>query len=89
MPTALPRHSITETPDVAAALRAASRRWPEDAARPAALLRRLIDEGGHAIGQQNDAARARRLAALDEAAGALTGTYEAGYLDALRDEWPA
>jgi hypothetical protein len=31
MPTARPRHMITETDDITAALDAAARRWPESA----------------------------------------------------------
>lgn len=30
---------------------------------------------------------AARLRAIDETAGSLTGVYEPGYLDRLRDEW--
>lgn len=29
----------------------------------------------------------RRLAAIEETAGSLTGVYPPGYLDELRDEW--
>lgn len=31
--------------------------------------------------------RADRLRAIEETAGSLTGAYEPGYLDRLRDEW--
>ena len=31
--------------------------------------------------------RADRLRAIEETAGSLTGVYEPGYLDRLRDEW--
>lgn len=31
--------------------------------------------------------RAARLRAIEETAGSLTGVYEPGYLDRLRDEW--
>lgn len=35
MPTARPRHMLTETDEVADALRDAAHRWPEDRERPA------------------------------------------------------
>jgi hypothetical protein len=49
VPTTKPRHAVTETPEVAEALAAAARRWPEDRGRPGRLLRRLIREGHRGI----------------------------------------
>jgi len=83
MPTTRRRHMITETDEVSEALAAAAVRWPDLSATQ--LLRRLVAEG-HAALQSSAAAR---RAAVNERSGILTGVYEPGYLEALRDEWPA
>lgn len=88
MPTVRPRHAITETDAVAAALEAAARKWPEDRDRPARLLARLVDIGFHTIEIELDEKAFERRRALEQFAGSLTGVYEPGYLDALRAEWP-
>ena len=91
MPTTRPRHALTETPELAEALRAAARRWPQDRGRPSVLLRRLIDEGVRSIEPDGAAAAARstsRLDALQRISGSYTGLYEPGYLESLRGEWP-
>lgn len=80
---------ITESDEVATALRDAARRWPEDRERPAKLLLDLLREGHRAITVNEDRAMAERLAAIDRTAGALTGVYPAGYLERLREDWPA
>jgi hypothetical protein len=51
-------------------------------------LLRLVEAGQHAIGEERDRERARRRAAVERTAGALTGVYPPGYLERLRDEWP-
>lgn len=89
VPTSRPRHVITETDDIAAALRAAEQRWPEDRGSPARLLRRLLLEGHAAVSGQRDRAVAEELDAIDDVSGCLTGVYEPGYLEDLRRDWPA
>ncbi|PRY59301.1 hypothetical protein BCF74_11038 [Knoellia remsis] len=88
MPTTKPRHAVTETPEVAAALEVAARRWPEDRDRPARLLRHLIEEGRRSVAPSVET----RAAARREAARRLSGKYEGmfgpSYLDDLRGEWP-
>jgi hypothetical protein len=74
---------ITETDEVADALAAAAARWPD--IPPPELLRRLVAEGHAAL----RASVSAETAAVEETSGALTGVYGPGYLDALRDEWPA
>jgi hypothetical protein len=74
---------ITETDEVSEALAAAAVRWPDLSA--AELLRRLIAEGHAAL----EASAAARRAAVEETSGIATGLYEPGYLEALRNEWPA
>ncbi len=39
--------------------------------------------------RRQDEEIARRRIAIRETSGALTGSYEPGYLDRLRDDWPA
>jgi len=88
MPTARPRHMITETDDITAALDAAARRWPESADNRAELIRRLICE--HLPGEQT--ARMQRLVArrdrIRAGAGSVTDVWPANWRDELRAEWP-
>jgi uncharacterized protein YecT (DUF1311 family) len=51
MPTTRPRYTFTDTGDLEALLDAAQRRWPEISDRKALLLR-LAEEGGSALGLQ-------------------------------------
>lgn len=89
MPTSRPRHTITETDEVAAALRDAAKRWPEERQARGRLLLRLLHEGHRAIAADQLAAASRRQDALHRTAGALAGAYPADYLEQLRDDWPA
>lgn len=87
MPTTRPRHFVTESDDLAAALDAAVTRWPGTSR--AQLLVRLAMEGHHAAQRADDERRRRRLAAVRQHSGILTGAYGPGYLHELREEWPA
>jgi hypothetical protein len=82
MPTTKPRHTLTETDDVAAALADAARRWPGEA--PSELLRHLVAEGHAAL---RGSAEAERVV-VHESSGALTGIYSGADLDDLRADWP-
>jgi hypothetical protein len=88
MPTTRPRLTITETDDVAAALDAAAARWPQIRTRRELLLR-LVEQGREVIDRDANEAATRRRDAIRRTSGALTGAYEPGYLDRLRDDWPA
>jgi len=88
VPTTKPRHTLTETDELAAALDAAARRWPDDASSRPRLLLRLVEAGERAINQEREQERTRRRVAVEHTAGALTGVYPPGYLERLRDEWP-
>lgn len=89
MPTSRPRHSVTETDEVAAALIDAARRWPEDRDSPGRLLMRLVRAGHQAIRGRRDDEIAARRRGVEETAGVLTGVYPESYLDELRGDWPA
>lgn len=82
VPTERHRHMITETDDIKSALATAARRWPDET--PSELLRRLITAGQQAL--KVDVEHRRRV--IIENAGALSGTYEPGYLEKLREDWP-
>ena len=88
MPTARPRLMITETDEVAEALDLAAARWPEVGSRRELLLR-LVAEGRATLEREREEKLARRIAAIRRTSGALTGAYEPGYLEQLRDDWPA
>ena len=88
VPTSRPRLTITETDDVAAALDDAAARWPEVRSRRELLLR-LVEEGRKVIDRDREEATARRRDAIRRTSGALTGAYDRGYLERLRDDWPA
>lgn len=88
MPTTRPRHVITETEDIALAIDDAAGRWPEDRNNRAKLLRRLIEEGHHALARQQERAAVDRRSAIIGTSGALTGMYGPDYLSELRQDWP-
>ena len=88
MPTTRPRHLITETDQVAEALDDAARRWPEYSDSRAKLLVRLVEEGHRALTETKNTSRAARVVAIQQTSGALTGTYQADYLEQLREDWP-
>lgn len=88
MPTVRPRHTLTETPELADALDAAALVWPELRDDRGALLRRLVEAGRDAVATEANAVVAARRAGIAAAAGSFTGVYPPGYLDDLRREWP-
>ena len=87
MPTTRPRHFVTETEDLTTALDAAGKRWP--GLSRSQLLVRLALAGHMAALGAHDERRRRRLAALRQHSGMLTGAYGADYLERLRGDWPA
>jgi len=88
VPTTRPRLTITETDELAATLDAAAARWPEVRSRRELLLR-LVEQGREVLDRERGEAAAHRREAIQRTSGALTGAYEPGYLDRLRDDWPA
>ncbi|MCP9491679.1 MAG: hypothetical protein MSC31_17670 [Solirubrobacteraceae bacterium MAG38_C4-C5] len=86
MPTTRPRHTITETDEVARALDEAAQRWPHEPR--GRLLVRLVEEGRAAINGKRERAAADRHRAVRETAGNLTGVYRRDELQRLREDWP-
>lgn len=89
VPTARPRHTITETDAVAEAIDLAAERWPEDRAARQRLLLRLVHAGHDALAAQQARAVTRRRSAITQTSGILSGIYRPDELQRLRDDWPA
>lgn len=88
MPTTRPRLTLTETDELAEALDVAAARWPDVHSRRELLLR-LVEEGRSVIGRDRADELAGRRDAILRTSGSLTGSYDSGYLERLRDDWPA
>ena len=86
MATTRPRHTITETDDVAAALDVAAERWPGEPR--AELLRRLVAEGQRALEGARETRRRDRLEVVRRTSGMLAGVYRPDELARLREDWP-
>lgn len=86
VPTTRPRHQVTETDELAAALDEAAARWPE--LSRGQLITRLALEGHRAASARRRHHRDARLDALGRHSGALTGVYPPGHREALREDWP-
>ena len=89
MPTTRRRHLITETDQVAQALDDAAKHWPAERENRAKLLLHLLEEGHRSVVGHRESAIRERREAVARTSGALTGDYGEGYLDTLREEWPA
>ena len=88
MPTTRQLYLITESDRLKAALYDVARRWPGEKSR-AELLVRLAEEGHDALLGTASKTAADRRAVIERTSGLLTGVYEPGYLETLRQEWPA
>lgn len=88
MPTARPRHMITETDELAKALEAAALLWPSERLSRSSLLRKVLEVGVEQVVQQAASARSSRLREIEKQAGSLSGVWPGGWLAELRDEWP-
>lgn len=88
VPTSRPRHTVTETDELARALDAAAARWPDEKEARTRLLLRLVEVGHRAIEEDDEARAERRRKVIERDAGKFTGLYPPGYLKQLRDEWP-
>ncbi|MDR2620641.1 MAG: hypothetical protein LBC29_05955 [Propionibacteriaceae bacterium] len=82
MPTTLDRHTITETPEIAAALDIAALRWPGKTR--AELVRQVLVESA----EQMLASAEHRRRMIEKYAGVFTGTYPADWDEQRKAEWP-
>jgi hypothetical protein len=89
MPTSRPRHMITETESLSAALERAAELWPEDASDKGRLLRRVLSAGIESVETAQSNRLATRRAAIEQAAGSLSGVWPEDWRSSARDEWPA
>ncbi|MDQ6754505.1 MAG: hypothetical protein M3017_14175 [Actinomycetota bacterium] len=87
MPTARPRHQITETPAVARAIDLAAQRWPGEPRSK--LLLRLVDAGRGALEQIDHQVTEVRREAVMASSGKYPDAFGPNYLDELRQDWPA
>lgn len=86
MPTALTRFQVTETSEVARALRVAEEAWPELPRSERVKL--LLVSGAERLQNQQTTQTARQVAAVHESAGMFSDLYEEHHRENLRDEWP-
>jgi hypothetical protein len=89
MPTARPRIVVTETDELARVLDLARKRWPADASSPSRLLLHLVEAGRDAIAEEERHIVEERREVIRANAGAGSGLYDPGYLEQLREDWPA
>lgn len=87
MPTARPRHQVTETPAVARAIDRAAARWPgEPRSR---LLLRLVEVGSEALERHEQRDVESHRAAVTASSGAYPDAFGPDHLAELRADWPA
>ena len=89
MPTARPRHMVTESDRLAEVLDVAAEMWPSERNERGALLRRVIEAGIETLQREAIERRKARIRAVNAAAGSFTGLWPAGWREESRDEWPA
>ena len=87
MPTARPRHQITETPEVAQAIDRAARRWPGEPR--AKLLLRLVASGDALLQRERQLEAEAHRRSVDASSGAYADAFSPDFLRDLRDDWPA
>lgn len=87
MPTTLTRIQVTQTPPVAHALEVAAQEWP--GVPRSELIARLLSAGARSVEAARDERRARHRRVLEETRGSFRDAYPQGYLEDLREDWPA
>lgn len=87
MPTARPRHQITETPEVARAIDRAALRWPGEPR--AKLLLRLVASGEAVLDHEREREVEAHRRAVDASSGAYADAFAPDFLRELREDWPA
>ena len=87
MPTARPRHQVTETPAVARAIDRAAVRWPGEPRSK--LLLRLVAVGSETLERHEQLDIEGHRAAVTASSGAYPDAFGHDYLAKLREDWPA
>lgn len=84
MPTTRPRHQITETDDISAALDLAAERWPSESRSD--LMRRLVITGARYLAE-SPIDRTLEIEQALASLASLSDCYPPGYLEQLRADW--
>jgi len=87
MPTARPRHMITETDLISQGLAQAAKQWPELAEQRTLLLRKVIDLGLQTIELEAAKNSQARVAAVEKIAGCMDGLWPSNWREELADDW--
>jgi len=87
MPTALPRHTITETADVKQWLDAAALTWPDAGGNRNVLVKRLMEVGHRQVEGSQAQVVSRRRSAIKAASGSMPGLWPTGWYTTYKDEW--
>ena len=88
MPTARPRHMITESDDLSLALDRAAALWPELADNRTALLRRILEQGMLVMNTRASERLATRATTIAEIEREFDDLWPEGWLDQMKSEWP-
>ena len=88
MPTTRPRHMITETDRLSAALTEAAKLWPELAGERALLLRKLLEVGIETVEAKALETRQSRIIAVEKLAGSMDGVWPRNWKQELEQDWP-
>ena len=88
MPTARPRHMITETEALSRALEKAAAIWPEDRDKRAELLRHIIDKGSDVVLSMADKKAEKRITALAAISQEFSGMWPDNWHATMVEEWP-
>ncbi len=82
MPTTRPRHVVTETDEIAAAIDAVAASCPGQTRSQ--IVRRLVRVGADTVIASHES----RAVHIRTIAGRFPGMYPPGYLEQLRRDWP-
>ena len=88
MPTARPRHMITETDQISQGLSQAAKQWPELAEQRTLLLRKIIEAGLQAIENEESKRTQNRLASVKKVAGSMDGIWPTNWKQEMAEDWP-
>lgn len=88
MPTTRPRHMITESDQLNAALINAAKIWPDLEGKRTLLLRKVLEVGIEGIETQAAEKKKGRLAKVDDIAGSMDGIWPSNWRKELAEDWP-